>query len=183
METWEQMEELQREGLVRYIGTSNMTIHKLQLLLRDARIPPAFNEMELHPHFQQPQLFDYVVQNDIVPIGYAPIGSPGRPERDRTAEDTVDIEDPLINEIACSHGLHPVQICLKWAVQRGQIPIPFSSQPRNIYANLQAVTLPPLSEAEMGAIAGIDRNSRLIKGQVFLWPEGWEDLWDMEQAR
>jgi alcohol dehydrogenase (NADP+) len=40
----------------------------------------------------------------------------------------------------------------------------------------------PLSEAEMASLAGADRNCRLIKGQVFLWPgaKGWEDLWDLE---
>ena len=49
------------QGLVRNIGTSNMTIPKLKLLLRDARIKPAAAEFELHPHFQQPELFDFVV--------------------------------------------------------------------------------------------------------------------------
>src|SRR5439155_25949493 len=53
MRTWRQMERLVEMGLVRHIGTSNMTIPKLKLVLRDARIKPAVNEMELHPHFQQ----------------------------------------------------------------------------------------------------------------------------------
>src|SRR5690606_16343573 len=96
MKTWRQLESLVDRGLVRHIGTSNMTIPKLQLLVRDARIKPAANEMELHPHFQQPELFDFVRANGIQPIGYSPIGSPARPERDRTADDTVDIEDPVI---------------------------------------------------------------------------------------
>ena len=100
MKTWRQMERLVERGLVRHIGTSNMTIPKLELLLRDAAIPPAANEMELHPHFQQPELLRYVVDHGIVPIGYSPLGSPGRPERDRTPEDTVDIEDPVIVAIA-----------------------------------------------------------------------------------
>ena len=81
---------------MRHIGTSNMTIAKLELLLRDARIKPAVNEMELHPHFQQPELFNYVRSAGIQPIGYSPIGSPARPQRDRTPDDTVDIEDPVI---------------------------------------------------------------------------------------
>src|SRR5208337_4224603 len=98
--TWRAMETLVDRKLVRHIGTSNMTIPKLKLVLRDARIKPAVNEMELHPHFQQRELFEYAVSNGIVPIGYSPIGSPGRPERDRTAEDTVDIEDPVIVDIA-----------------------------------------------------------------------------------
>ncbi len=61
MKTWRKMEKLVDMGLVRHIGTSNMTIPKLKLLLRDARIKPAVNEMELHPHFQQPELFQFVV--------------------------------------------------------------------------------------------------------------------------
>ena len=43
--------------------------------------------MELHPHFQQPELFDYVRAHGIEPIGYCPIGSPNRPQRDRTPEE------------------------------------------------------------------------------------------------
>ena len=83
-------------GLVRHIGTSNMTIPKLRLVLGDAKIKPACNEMELHPHFQQPELFQFVIDNGMVPIGFSPIGSPARPDRDRTDSDTVDIEDPVI---------------------------------------------------------------------------------------
>lgn len=180
MKTWRQLESLVDRGLVRHIGTSNMTVPKLQLLLRDARIRPAANEMELHPHFQQPELFDFVRANGIQPIGYSPIGSPARPERDRTADDTVDIEDPVIVRIAENHGVHPAVVCIKWAVQRGQTPIPFSTKRRNYLANLQAVVADPLTDAEMAAIAGIDKGCRLIKGQVFLWRENqdWRDLWD-----
>ena len=181
MNTWRSMESLCERGLVRHIGTSNMTIPKLKLVLEDARIKPAVNEMELHPHFQQPELFEFVRQNGIVPVGYSPLGSPHRPERDRTENDTSPTRDPVILRIAQDHQVHPALICLKWAVQRGQVPIPFSSNKKNILANLVGVTEDPLSDAEMQEIAAIDRNCRLIKGQVFLWKEGqsWEDLWDV----
>jgi alcohol dehydrogenase (NADP+) len=181
MKTWRQMERLVDLGLTRHIGTSNMTIPKLQLLLRDARIKPAVNEMELHPHFQQPELFDFVRVNGMEPVGYSPIGSPGRPERDRTPEDTVDIEDPVIVRIAERLGVHPAVVCIKWAVQRGQTPIPQSANPRNYVANLECVVSEPLTAEDMRAIAAIDRGCRLIKGQVFLWKENqsWEDLWDV----
>ncbi len=182
MKTWEAMEKLLALGLVRNIGTSNMTRPKLELLLRDASVPPAANEMELHPHFQQQDLFDFVRSNHMVPIGYCPLGSPGRPERDRTAVDTVDLEDPVVVSIAKAHGTHPATVCIKWAVQRGQIPIPMSTNPRNYTANLRAVTEDPLTPSEMEALSRIDRNCRLIKGQVFLWEgaSGWEDLWDLD---
>jgi diketogulonate reductase-like aldo/keto reductase len=182
MKTWRQMERLVDAGLVRHIGTSNMTIPKLKLLLRDARIRPAVNEMELHPHLQQQELFDFVRQNGIVPIGYCPVGSPARPERDRTPEDTVDTEDPVIVKIAQRLGVHPAVVCVKWAVQRGQIPIPQSVTRRNYIANLACTTTPPLTDDDMRAISGIDRNCRLVKGQVFLWKAGqtWEALWDLD---
>ena len=135
--------------------------------------------MELHPHFQQPELFQYCLDNNIVPIGFCPIGSPNRPDRDRTPDDTSPTEDPVILEIAERHNVHPAVVCIKWAVQRGQVPIPFSTTPRNYTANLKAVTEDPLTDEEMAAINSIDRNCRLIKGQVFLWEgaESWEDLW------
>jgi diketogulonate reductase-like aldo/keto reductase len=180
MKTWRKMEELVDLGLVRHIGTSNMTIPKLKLVLRDARIKPAVNEMELHPHFQQPELFEFVVENGMQAIGYCPIGSPGRPERDRTPDDTAPTEDPVIVEIARRHGIHPAVVCIKWAVQRGQTPIPFSLH--NYAANLAGIFGVPLTCEEMQEIAGIDRNCRLIKGQVFLWKDGqsWEALWDVD---
>ena len=176
MQTWRAMEKLVDMGLVRHIGTSNMTIPKLKLVLRDARIKPAVNEMELHPHFQQTELFEFVKANGIHPVGYCPIGSPGRPERDRTPEDTVDLEDPVILKIARRRDIHPAEVCLKWAVQRGQTPIPFSTTRKNYLSNIKSIVSDPLSVEEMREIAGIDRNCRLIKGQVFLWKDGqtWE---------
>jgi diketogulonate reductase-like aldo/keto reductase len=181
MKTWRQLELLVDRGLVRHIGCSNMTIPKLKLLLRDARIKPACIEMELHPHFQQPELFKHVVDNGIVPIGYSPIGSPRRPDRDRTADDTVDIEDPVIVRIARRLNVHPAYVCVAWAVQHGHVPIPFSVKREQILSNLHAAVSAPLTDVEMREIAGIDKNCRLIKGQVFLWKENqsWEDLWDI----
>lgn len=179
MKTWHQMEKLVEKGLVKNIGTSNTTIPKLKLLLRDAKIKPACNEMELHPHFQQNELFKFCLRNDIQPIAYSPLGSPARPERDRTPEDTVDLEDEILLRISDRLKISPAQVAIKWAIQRGQIPIPFSVN--HFFDNLEAVTKPPLTQKEMEEISKVDKNCRLIKGQVFLWKDnqGWEDLWDL----
>jgi len=182
MATWAELEKLVDRGLVRHIGSSNMTVPKLKLLLRDARIKPAANEMELHPSFQQPEMFDFVVENGMVPIGFSPIGSPTRPDRDKTPDDVVDIQMPAIVDVAKRLGVHPAVVCVKWAVQRGQVPIPMSIYRNEYLSNLQATTTAPLTDAEMAAIARANANSRLIKGQVFLWKEGqeWQDLWDLD---
>ncbi len=182
MRTRRQMEKLVDMGLVKHIGTSNVTIPKLKLILRDAAIKPAVNEMEQHPHFQQPELFKFVLDQGMVPIGFAPIGSPTRPDRDKTPEDTVDIEDPVIVRIAQRLNVHPAVVCVKWGIQRGQVPIPFSVRRNEYLSNLRSAVTPPLTEQEMREIASIDKNCRLIKGQVFLWQgaRGWEDLWDLD---
>ncbi len=182
MDTWRQCERLVDKGLVRYIGMSNMTVKKLEQVLPLCRIQPAALEMECHPSFQQQELFDYAVTHKIVPVGFCPIGSPSRPERDRTAEDIADIEMETIRKIAEAHNVHPAVICLKWAVQRGMIPIPFSVKEPQYIANLRCATEDPLTEEEMEQIRKSDRNCRLIKGQVFLWSgaSDWKVLWDEE---
>lgn len=184
MRTWRKMEELVERGLVRHIGASNMTIPKMKLLLRDAIIKPVACELELHPHFQQPELFRYLIDNGVQPVGFCPIGSPGRPQRDRTPEDTSPTEDPVICRIAQRLGVHSAVVCIKWAVQRGQVPIPFSANPQNILHNLQGVLSEPLTAQDMKDIEAVDRNCRLVKGQVFLWKDNqtWEDLWDVNGA-
>lgn len=182
MQTWRAMEKLVDMGLVRHIATSNVTIPKLKLILRDARIKPAVNEMELHPTLQQGELYQYCLDNGIQPVGYSPIGSPGRPERDRTPDDLVDTEMPVVRQIAEAHGVHPVEVCLKWASQRGQVPIPFTTKRKNALSNIKAITVDPLTPAEMEAMRSVERNCRLIKGQVFLWQgaNDWLDLWDVD---
>lgn len=178
MDTYRQCEELVDKGLIRHIGISNMTIPKLEAVMDKFRIKPAACESEFHPCFQQQELFDYLVAHDIQPVGYMPIGSPRRPERDIVPEDIADIELPEIRAIAAAHGVHPAIIALKWAVQRGQIPIPFSLH--NYVSNLESTITEPLTEEEMKVMATLERNNRLVKGQVFLWPgaNDWHDLWD-----
>ncbi len=180
MSTWRQMERLHDRGLARHIGMSSMTIPKLEAVLPLCRVKPSLIEMELHPCFQQQELYDYAVAHGIQPIGFCPIGSPTRPDRDTTPDDVADIAVPTVVKIAKAHRVHPAVICLKWAVQRGQIPIPFSIHENEYVSNLQCTTVDPLTDAEMAALKTVECNCRLIKGQVFLWPGAtdWHDLWD-----
>lgn len=180
MVVWTEMEKLVDDGLVRNIGTSNMTMPKMERLLADCRIRPFANEMELHPYFQQQEFVSYLKNNGIIPIGFCPIGSPERPERDRTEEDVSELSDPILRGIAESRHVHPAEICLKWANQNGIIPIPQSANPKHLASNLNSVTHDPLTDQELSALSKIDKNCRLIKGQVFLWEgaKDWHALWD-----
>ena len=178
LDTYRQLEALVEEGLIRYIGISNMTIKKLDAVLDQLTIPPAACESEVHPCFGQEKLIDYLKQKGILPIGYMPLGSPRRPERDIAPEDVVDMQQPALVEIAKAHACHPAEICIKWSLQRGILPIPFSV---NHYENnLRAALTEPLTDEEMAQITALECGNRLVKGQVFLWEgaESWHDLWD-----
>lgn len=180
MDTYRQCEKLVDAGLIRHIGISNMTIPKMNAVMEQFRIKPVACEMELHPCFQQQELFDYLVEHDIQPIGFMPLGSPQRPERDMEPDDIADMQIPEFKAIAQAHGVHPAVVALKWAVQRGQIPIPFSIHEIEYVSNLQSTITEPLTEEEMKIISTLEKNNRLVKGQVFLWAgaNDWHDLWD-----
>ena len=102
-------------------------------------------------------------------------------EQQRLRKDIADMKTPEMMEIAAAHNCHPAVICLKWAVQRGQIPIPFSVFEMEYESNINSTCDgDPLTDEEMAKIATLEKNNRLVKGQVFLW-EGandWHDLWD-----
>ena len=178
MDTYRQCEKLVEKGKIRYIGISNMTIPKLEAVLPLMKIKPAACELELHPCFQQQEQYDYLIAHNIQPVGYMPLGSPRRPERDICPEDVADMQTPEMQEISKAHGVHPALIALKWAHQRGEISIPFSVH--NYVSNLKCVTEDPLTDEEMAKIATLEKGNRLVKGQVFLWEgaKDWHDLWD-----
>lgn len=177
---YRELEKAADMGLIRAIGTSNSTIAKLELLLPDVRVKPVVNQMEMHPCFQQPEFFRYLRDHAMWPVAYAPLGSPERPARDTMPDDVVVMREPTLIELGRAHGVHPAVICLKWAVQRGQTPIPSTVKREEYLANLRGVTEDPLTPAEMARLAAIDRDARLIKAAVLVWEsaKSWRDLWD-----
>lgn len=177
---WRQMEKLVELGLVKSIGVSNMNIPKFKAVWDEMEIKPVVDEVELHPHLRQDDLIRYLKEKDILPIAHTCLGSPHRPERDRTAEDTNCLQDPAVLQVASNHGIHPTLVCLKWAVQRGTLPVPFSTNPAHILSNLKCCTEDPLTEKEMDLLNSIETQCRLIKATVLLW-EGatdWHCMWD-----
>lgn len=182
MAVWREMESLKIKGYVKEIAMSNMTVAKMKAVLPLCKIKPYAHEMELHPTFSQKELYDLCVREGIKIIGYCPLGSPNRPERDRTAQDIADTESAVIKDIAGKYGCHPAEICLAWAIRKGHTPIPFASKERNILNNFTVGDRIRLTDEEMAAIDGADADNRLIKGQVFLWKgsDDWRDLWDLD---
>jgi diketogulonate reductase-like aldo/keto reductase len=152
-ETWEAMEELVKLGLVKAIGISNFTTMMILDLLSYATVPPAVNQIELHPYLQQTRFVEFCQHKRIVVTAYSPLGRPGTGGK--------LINDPVIGDIATKHEKTPAQILLRWGIQRDTIVIPKSITRKRIQENFDVLDF-ELSRTEMQAIAGLDRKERLV---------------------
>lgn len=147
VDTWKAFVELQQEGLVRAIGVSNFQPAHLHRIIDATGVTPAVNQVELHPHLQQPGLRREHADLGIVTEAWSPLDQ-GR---------VLDL--PAITEIAARHERTPAQIVLRWHVQLGNVAIPKSVTPRRIEENLDLFAF-HLSPAEMEAIEELDAGLR-----------------------
>lgn len=184
MKVWDKMTELKKSGKVKNIGTSNQTRKTMELLLRDTNDfnRPVYNQMELHPLFQQQEHVKFFINNNIIPSGFMSLASPRRPKRDIFTEHQEDMQHPVIQKIAKETGLTPSEVCLSWAHQRENGKVGYVTMAERsdwIKSNLLTSTKNALSKKHFEAIngdgteenPGINSNNRLIWGQVFFWPE------------
>ena len=123
-ETWRAMEELYQEGKIRAIGLSNFLPHHIENILEDCTVRPAVDQIEYHPGYSQEAAVQYCKERDILVQAWSPIG------RQRV------LTEPLVQELAEKYGVSPARICLKFAVQRGIIPLPKSSSMERMKENL-----------------------------------------------
>lgn len=163
-ETWEAMQELVKAGLVKSIGVANFTGPMIVDLLSYAQIPPAVNQIELHPYNQQTRLVKFLQNQGIAVTAYSPLGTPSVAKH--RGIDIVLLEDETIKSIAQNHGKSPAQILIRWALQRKTIVIPKSISEENIKNNIAVFDF-ELSEDEMTMIEKLDRKLRFVD------PFGW----------
>ena len=124
IETWQALEELYEAGKVRAIGLSNFLPHHIENLLANCRIKPVSDQLEFHPGYSQEAAVNYCKEHGILVQAWSPIG------RRRV------MEEPLVTSLAEKYGVSPARICLKYAVERGVMPIPKASTAERMKENL-----------------------------------------------
>ncbi len=177
--TWKAMEALLDAKLVRHVGVSNFSVENLRDLIQKTNIKPEMNQVELHPYLQQPRLLDFCKNNGIHLTAYSPLGSKDRPDRLKTEDEPILLEDEQINEIAKKYNASPAQVLISWAIHRGTAVIPKSVTPSRIRENFEAAAL-TLSDEDLKAIRDLDRQRRYVKGEVWAMdgsPYTLEELW------
>lgn len=146
-ESWRAVEKLVADGRVRTAGVSNFGPAHLRRLLDGASLVPAVNQIELHPGLQQAELRALHAELGIATEAWSPL-----------AQGAV-LEEDALTGIAARHGKSPAQVVLRWHLQLGNVVIPKSVTPARIRENLDVFDF-ALSDAEMTAVAGLDRGLR-----------------------
>ncbi len=141
------LEALYDEGKIRAIGISNFYPDRMVDIASFARIKPAVNQIEIHPHNQQSEALAWNIKYGVQPEAWAPFGE-GR-------GDMFNI--PELKEIAASHNKTTAQVILRWHLQRGIVVIPKSTHKERIEENFNVFDF-ELSEDEMKIIAALDEN-------------------------
>ena len=124
METWKALEDLYDEGKIRAIGLSNFLPHHVENILAGCRVKPMVDQLEFHPGYSQEAAVRYCQERNILVQAWSPLG------RQRV------FEEPLILSLAEKYHVSSAQICLRFAVQRGIMPLPKASSAERMKENL-----------------------------------------------
>lgn len=158
-DTWRAFERLQEEGLVKSIGTSNFGMIHLQYLATQANEMPVVNQIENHPHLVQPELRNFLRENDIVTQAWAPLGRGSV------------LAEPVIVEIAKKYHKSPAQVVLRWHLANGTSIIPKSVHPQRVIENGDVYDF-SLTVEEMMAIANLNNFTRISQEPEQVYERG-----------
>lgn len=144
---WRDLEDIHADGKAKAIGVSNYTVRHLKQLLKNCKIKPAVNQVELHVFLQQPELVAFCQENGILVEAYSPLAH-GQ-----------GLDDPVLMSIAKKHGKSTAQIMIRWCLDIGTVPLPKSTHADRIKQNIDVFDF-ELDSTDMEKINSLDRNLR-----------------------
>ena len=136
--TWKAMTELYKAGRIKAIGVSNFLPHHLTALLK-TEVKPMVNQIEFHPGQMQEETVAFCKENHIVVEAWSPLGT-GRM-----------LSNPQLKEIAEKYGKSVAQLCIRWCLQNGVLPLPKTGTPSRMLENAQVFDF-KISNEDMTAI-------------------------------
>lgn len=134
LQTWKALEEIYDSGRVRAIGLSNFLPHHIENILEHCKVKPMMNQLEVHPGYAQEVAVLYCQEQGIQMQGWSPIG------RKRV------FEDEMIQKMAEKYGVSIAQLCLRFSLQKGIIPLPKSSAMERMKQNQNIFSFEILKE-------------------------------------
>lgn len=124
-ETWRAFEELYKQGKIRAIGVSNFKPHHLQNILENCEIAPMVNQIEIHPGLNQDETVEFCKKHNILVEAWSPL-STGKIFEVKEIKDVADKYEKTI-----------AQVCIRWSLQKGNLPLPKSVTASRIAENAE----------------------------------------------
>ncbi|TCT17041.1 diketogulonate reductase-like aldo/keto reductase [Natranaerovirga pectinivora] len=140
--TWKAFEELYEAGRIKAIGVSNFMPHHIDELLKTAKIVPMVNQIRLCPGETQPIVAAYCEKHNILLEAYSPLGT-GR---------IFEVEE--MKGLAEKYNKSVAQICIRWCLEMGYLPLPKSVHPTRIKENTEVFDF-ELSKEDIELIANL----------------------------
>ena len=178
-QTWEAMQDQNKNGLAKHIGVSNFNQAKLAELFALPGQRPEMNQVELHPYLPQDPLVAFCKENELLVTAYSPLGSPDS-RAEKHAQDPKLLEDGVVMAIAKKHNVSLGQVLISWSIARGIAVIPKSVNQARIVENFAAAEI-NLEAADMAQLDAIGTSHRFVDGTFFTGPKSpyrLTDLWD-----
>lgn len=148
--SWRAMTELYQEGRIRAIGVCNFNSDRLVDFVMNNELPPAINQVEFHPYFQQKKAEEIMRECDVQMEAWSPLGHGGKGI----------LENDVLVSIGKRYGKTPAQIILRWDIERGIATIPKSVRKERIEENFDVFDF-HLTTEEITAIDQLDRNDHI----------------------
>ena len=141
-ESWQAMEEAYEAGKIRALGVSNFCERHLEALSKTAKIAPMVNQIKVCPGQSQRELAEYSRAHGMVVEGYSPLGT----GKIFSSEEMQRLSQKYNRTIA--------QICVRWSLQEGALPLPKSTHEERIIENARVFDC-ELEKSDCELIAGL----------------------------
>lgn len=142
---WKAMEEAKKEGKIRSIGVSNMTLKIWNSFVPQFDTMPSVNQVECNPLYQQKEIRKLMAEHDVRLEAWYPLGHGDKPL----------LESPVITALAEKYGKNPGQIILRFENQEGFIVLPKSAHEKRIKGNIDIFDF-KLTDEEMKSMEALD---------------------------
>ncbi|MDY3368058.1 aldo/keto reductase, partial [Zhenhengia yiwuensis] len=124
-QTWRALEELYIEGKVKAIGVSNFLPHHLEALLEGVKVVPMVNQIEYHPGFMQAESVAFCKAHNILVEAWSPLGTGNV------------LNNETLIMMAQKYSKTVAQICIRWVLQHGLLPLPKSITESRVIENTE----------------------------------------------
>ncbi len=137
--TWRGFEKMYKDGKIRAIGVSNCLPEHILAIEDMCAVKPMVNQIEFHPGYDQSALVEWCLNHGMTVEAWSPLGC------------GAVLNSPILACIAEAHHKSVAQVCVRYAIQSGVLPLPKSTHRERMIANADVFDF-CLNDYEMLAI-------------------------------